>query len=73
MEGVLTRADFGESFRYRDFSVREILFPAMWRSAILSGELHTNCEIDVSSLSPGIYVLRLKTESGYYTIKFLKS
>jgi ABC-type dipeptide/oligopeptide/nickel transport system permease component len=33
MEGVLTRADFGESFRYRDFSVREILFPAMWRSA----------------------------------------
>jgi hypothetical protein len=40
---------------------------------ILSGELHTNCEIDVSSLSPGIYVLTLKTESGYYTIKFLKS
>ena len=33
MEGVITRADFGESFRYRDFSVSEILFPAMWRSA----------------------------------------
>jgi ABC-type dipeptide/oligopeptide/nickel transport system permease component len=32
MEGVLTRGDFGESFRYRDFSVNEILFPAIWRS-----------------------------------------
>lgn len=32
MEGVLTEGDFGESFRYRDFSVNEILFPAMWRS-----------------------------------------
>jgi oligopeptide transport system permease protein len=32
MEGVLLRGDFGESFRYRDFSVNEILFPAMWRS-----------------------------------------
>jgi ABC-type dipeptide/oligopeptide/nickel transport system permease component len=32
MEGVVTRLDFGESFRYRDFSVNEILFPAMWRS-----------------------------------------
>lgn len=33
MEGVLTRGDFGESFRYKDLSVNEILFPAMWRSA----------------------------------------
>ena len=33
MEGVILHGDFGESFRYRDFSVNEILFPAMWRSA----------------------------------------
>ena len=32
MKGVLTRGDLGESFRYRDRSVSEILFPAMWRS-----------------------------------------
>jgi ABC-type dipeptide/oligopeptide/nickel transport system permease component len=32
MEDVLLHGDFGESFRYRDFSVNEILFPAMWRS-----------------------------------------
>jgi ABC-type dipeptide/oligopeptide/nickel transport system permease component len=32
MEGVITRLDFGETFRYRDFSVNEVLFPAMWRS-----------------------------------------
>src|SRR5690606_4647973 len=32
MEGVILHGDFGESFRYRDFSVNEILFPAMWRS-----------------------------------------
>src|SRR5687768_13694810 len=32
MKGVLTRGDFGESFRYRDYSVTEVLFPAMWRS-----------------------------------------
>jgi len=33
MEGVVTRLDLGESYRYRDFSVSEIIFPAMWRSA----------------------------------------
>jgi peptide/nickel transport system permease protein len=32
MEGVITRFDFGESFRYQGISVNEILFPAMWRS-----------------------------------------
>jgi peptide/nickel transport system permease protein len=32
MEGVLTRFDFGESFRYRGRTVNEVLFPAMWRS-----------------------------------------
>jgi ABC-type dipeptide/oligopeptide/nickel transport system permease component len=32
MKGVLTRFDLGESYRYRDFSVREIILPAMWRS-----------------------------------------
>jgi ABC-type dipeptide/oligopeptide/nickel transport system permease component len=32
MKGVILHLDFGESFRYRDFSVNEILFPAMWRS-----------------------------------------
>jgi peptide/nickel transport system permease protein len=32
MRGVLTRGDLGESFRYRDYSVREILLPAIWRS-----------------------------------------
>lgn len=32
MRGVLTRGDLGESFRYRDYSVREILMPAIWRS-----------------------------------------
>ena len=32
MKGVILHGDFGESFRYRDFSVNEILFPAMWRS-----------------------------------------
>jgi peptide/nickel transport system permease protein len=32
MEGVLTRFDFGESFRYQGRSVNELLFPAMWRS-----------------------------------------
>jgi len=31
-KGVLTRGDFGESFRYRDLSVNEVLFPALWRS-----------------------------------------
>ena len=32
MTGVVTRLDFGDTFRYRDFSVNEVLFPAMWRS-----------------------------------------
>ena len=32
MKGIITEGDFGESFRYRDISVNEILFPAMWRS-----------------------------------------
>ncbi len=32
MKDVILHGDFGESFRYRDFSVNEILFPAMWRS-----------------------------------------
>jgi peptide/nickel transport system permease protein len=32
MEGVLTRFDFGESFRYRGRTVNEVMFPAMWRS-----------------------------------------
>jgi ABC-type dipeptide/oligopeptide/nickel transport system permease component len=33
MRDILTKGDFGESFRYRDIRVNEILFPAMWRSA----------------------------------------
>ena len=32
MKGVLTRFDFGESFRYRGRTVNEVMFPAMWRS-----------------------------------------
>jgi len=32
MEGVLTRADLGESYRYKDYNVSEIIFPAIWRS-----------------------------------------
>jgi ABC-type dipeptide/oligopeptide/nickel transport system permease component len=32
MKGVITRGDLGESFRYRDYSVREVLLPAIWRS-----------------------------------------
>ncbi|HEX5370952.1 MAG TPA: ABC transporter permease [Dehalococcoidia bacterium] len=32
MKGVVTRLDFGESYRYRDHSVREVLFPAIWRT-----------------------------------------
>ncbi len=32
MEGVLTRFDFGESFRYKGRTVNEVMFPAMWRS-----------------------------------------
>lgn len=33
MKGVLTEGDFGESFRYQDIRVNDVLFPAMWRSA----------------------------------------
>jgi oligopeptide transport system permease protein len=33
MKGVVTRGDFGESFRYRDRRVTEIILPAMWHSA----------------------------------------
>jgi len=32
MEGVITRFDLGESFRYQGRTVNEVLFPAMWRS-----------------------------------------
>ena len=32
MKGVVTRGDLGESYRYRDYDVNEIIFPAMWRS-----------------------------------------
>ena len=32
MKGVLTRLDFGESYRYRGRSVNEVLFPAIWRT-----------------------------------------
>jgi ABC-type dipeptide/oligopeptide/nickel transport system permease component len=32
MEGVLTRGDLGESFRYQNYDVSEIIFPAIWRS-----------------------------------------
>lgn len=32
MRDVITRFDFGESYRYKDFSVSEIIFPAMFRS-----------------------------------------
>jgi peptide/nickel transport system permease protein len=32
MKGVLTRGDFGESFRYRERSVTEIILPATWHS-----------------------------------------
>src|SRR5690242_17159759 len=33
VKGVLLHGDFGESFHYRDRSVSEVIFPAMWRSA----------------------------------------
>ncbi len=33
IEGVLTRGDFGESFRYQGRSVTEVILPAIWRSA----------------------------------------
>ena len=32
MEGLLTRGDLGESFRYQDIGVRDVLLPALWRS-----------------------------------------
>ena len=32
MKGVLTRGDFGQSYRYRDYSVSEVVFPAIWRT-----------------------------------------
>jgi ABC-type dipeptide/oligopeptide/nickel transport system permease component len=32
MKNVLTKFDFGESFRYQGRTVNEVLFPAMWRS-----------------------------------------
>ena len=32
MEGVVTRFDLGESFRYQGRTVNEVMFPAMWRS-----------------------------------------
>jgi ABC-type dipeptide/oligopeptide/nickel transport system permease component len=32
MRDVLTKGDFGDSFRYRDRTVSEVIFPAMWRS-----------------------------------------
>ncbi|MGE0060056.1 MAG: ABC transporter permease [Dehalococcoidia bacterium] len=33
MRDVLTKGDFGDSFRYRDLGVNGVLFPAMWRSS----------------------------------------
>lgn len=33
MKKLLTKGDLGESFRYRDYRVREVIFPAIWRSA----------------------------------------
>jgi ABC-type dipeptide/oligopeptide/nickel transport system permease component len=33
MRDVVTKGDFGDSFRYRDVGVNGVLFPAMWRSA----------------------------------------
>ena len=32
MKGVLTQGDLGESYRYKDYDVSEIIFPAIWRS-----------------------------------------
>jgi ABC-type dipeptide/oligopeptide/nickel transport system permease component len=32
MKNVLTKGDLGISYRYKDFSVSEIIFPAMWHS-----------------------------------------
>ncbi|MPZ49454.1 MAG: ABC transporter permease subunit [Dehalococcoidia bacterium] len=48
MEGVLTRMDLGESFRYQDYDVSEIIFPAIWRSA------QYNAVVLVLTLSMGI-------------------
>ena len=32
MKAVLTKGDFGISYRYKDYSVSEIIFPSMWHS-----------------------------------------
>src|SRR6185369_294537 len=32
MKNVVTKGDFGESYKYQGRSVSEVLFPAMWRS-----------------------------------------
>lgn len=32
MRDVITKGDFGESYRYQGVTVNEVLFPAMWRS-----------------------------------------
>src|SRR5438874_11918589 len=32
VKNVFTKGDFGESYKYRDHSVTEVLFPAIWRS-----------------------------------------
>ena len=32
MKNVLTKADFGISYRYKDYTVSEIIFPSMWHS-----------------------------------------
>ncbi len=32
MKGVLTRGDFGQSYRYQDIGVGGVLFPALWRT-----------------------------------------
>jgi oligopeptide transport system permease protein len=32
LKKVITKGDFGESYKYKDHSVTEVLFPAIWRS-----------------------------------------
>jgi oligopeptide transport system permease protein len=32
LKNVLTKGNFGESYKYKDHSVTEVLFPAIWRS-----------------------------------------
>ena len=48
VENVLTKGDFGQSFRYQGRSVREIIMPAIWRS------LQYNSVALVITLSLGI-------------------